>query len=145
MDSMACSTYIVAVLNTLPNNQTSKVDVSKDLKRGLHILSNFESDFIDLLTKHNEFKQFIDRQVSELKLSKVGEVYHDFPGGGFTAVVCLAESHLSIHTWPDINYATFDVYLSNHSQDNSEKAKAIYSSVLQHFNAKILYENFINR
>jgi S-adenosylmethionine decarboxylase len=78
-------------------------------------------------------------------LSKVGEAYHNFPGGGFTAVVCLAESHLSIHTWPDNDYATFDVYLSNHTQDNSSKAEAIYSSVLEYFDARVLYENFINR
>jgi S-adenosylmethionine decarboxylase len=130
-------------LNLSPEANTEVV--SKAYKKGLHILSNFETEQRDLLKGYQQFKHFIDLRVGELRLSKVGEAYHNFPGGGFTAVVCLAESHLSIHTWPDINYATFDIYLSNHSRDNSPKAEAIYSAVIEFFNAKVLYENKINR
>lgn len=114
-------------------------------KEGLHILSNFESDRVSQLTQYIHFKRFIDQRIVDLKLSKVGEAYHDFPGGGFTGVICLAESHLSIHTWPDRNYVTFDIYLSNHSKDNGPAAEAIYSDVLNYFEAKVSHENFINR
>ncbi len=30
---------------------------------------------------------------------------HSVPGGGVTGVVLLAESHISIHTWPEHDYA----------------------------------------
>jgi S-adenosylmethionine/arginine decarboxylase-like enzyme len=30
---------------------------------------------------------------------------HDFPGGGFTGVVVIGESHAAIHTWPEHRYA----------------------------------------
>lgn len=129
----------------------TKASIQQDLlspdleKDGLHIISNFTSDKSLLLTAHLSFQKFIDEQVTKLSLSKVGEAYHDFDGGGFTGVICLAESHLSIHTWPDRQYITFDIYLSNFLQDNSPKARAIYKSVLTFFDATVIFENAIRR
>ncbi len=114
-------------------------------QEGLHILSNFTSSQALLLIKCQSFRTFINEQIISLSLSKVGEAYHDFEGGGFTGVICLAESHLSIHTWPDRQYVTFDIYLSNFSQDNSPKAEAIYKSVVAFFDATVILENAIRR
>lgn len=33
------------------------------------------------------------------------------PGGGITGVAVLAESHISIHTWPERAYAAVDVFM----------------------------------
>ncbi len=41
---------------------------------------------------------------------------HEFPGGGVTGVVMLAESHISIHTWPEYDYAAIDVFLCGDSK-----------------------------
>ncbi len=35
---------------------------------------------------------------------------HNFPGGGYTAFILLAESHLAIHTWPEKEYASMDIF-----------------------------------
>jgi len=32
-------------------------------------------------------------------------------GGGVTGVVLLAESHITVHTWPERGYAAFDVFM----------------------------------
>lgn len=38
--------------------------------------------------------------------------FHEFGDGcGMTGVVVLSESHLSLHTWPEINLMTFDIYM----------------------------------
>ncbi|WP_256001831.1 S-adenosylmethionine decarboxylase family protein [Pedobacter deserti] len=100
---------------------------------GLHILSEFTSKKEEYLLKHVACKQRFDELIDAYGLVKVGEVYHDFPGGGFTAVVCLSESHMSIHTWPEFGRATFDVFLSNYRRDNSEKVRIIYEAVLLFF------------
>ena len=36
---------------------------------------------------------------------------HHFQPNGVSAVAVLAESHISIHTWPDANYAALDVFM----------------------------------
>lgn len=112
---------------------------------GCHIISNFESERRELLTVFAPFKKFIDEAIERNKLNKVGEAYHDFEGGGFTAVVCLAESHLSIHTWPAQGYVTFDIFLSNFTVDNSPKAKAIYNDVIHFFDANVVFEKSLER
>jgi len=38
--------------------------------------------------------------------------FHHFePGGGVSGVVVLAESHISIHTWPERNFAAIDIFM----------------------------------
>ncbi|PPR10045.1 MAG: S-adenosylmethionine decarboxylase proenzyme [Alphaproteobacteria bacterium MarineAlpha11_Bin1] len=37
---------------------------------------------------------------------------HEFGGsGGLSGVTILAESHITIHTWPELDYAAFDVFM----------------------------------
>lgn len=39
-------------------------------------------------------------------------ILHDFPAyGGLTGVAVLAESHISVHTWPELDYAAFDIFM----------------------------------
>lgn len=100
---------------------------------GLHILAEFSTDRHELLYSSAACRRLFGNLIFSHGLAKVGEVYHDFENGGFTAVVCLTESHLSIHTWPEFKLATFDIFLSNYQKDNSEKVKAIYKEVLGFF------------
>ena len=37
--------------------------------------------------------------------------HHFSPNGGVSGVVILAESHISIHTWPEVGYAALDVFM----------------------------------
>jgi len=39
----------------------------------------------------------------------VGEVFYAFPNGAVTGVLLLAQSHLSIHTWPELRLANVDL------------------------------------
>lgn len=42
--------------------------------------------------------------------------FHHFSGGGVTGVLLLAESHISIHTWPEHDYAALDVFMCGNTQ-----------------------------
>lgn len=99
---------------------------------GLHVLATFVAPASGL-TDVAGCQAFFDEQVAALALTKVGQVYHSFPNGGFTAAVALTESHLSIHTWPEFGLATFDVFLSNYQRDNSAKARQLYAATLIFF------------
>ena len=37
-------------------------------------------------------------------------------GGGISGVAVLAESHISVHTWPERGYAAFDVFMCGHAE-----------------------------
>jgi S-adenosylmethionine decarboxylase len=112
---------------------------------GLHILANLTCEQNILLTDYQPTKVLFESLVQKFDLQKVGEVYHNFPGGGFTAVVCLTESHLSIHTWPESNYLTFDIFLSNYLKDNSQKTMDFYFEVVKYFKAVVVDEKFVSR
>jgi len=75
-------------------------------------------------------------------LQPVGELFHRFtpaPGAptgapvGITGVVLLAESHLAVHTWPEIAAVTLDVYVCNLDTDNSARAHALMDALVALF------------
>ena len=69
-------------------------------------------------------------------LQAVGELFHRFPApGGVTGVVLLAESHLAVHTWPELGGVTLDVYVCNLNGDNSERAEALLAALETAFGA----------
>jgi len=43
-------------------------------------------------------------------------------GGGVTGVALLAESHISVHTWPELNYAAFDIFMCGTSKPEKSLA-----------------------
>ena len=38
-------------------------------------------------------------------------LHHFTPNGGISGVAVLAESHISVHTWPERQFASFDVFM----------------------------------
>ena len=42
-------------------------------------------------------------------------LHHFTPNGGISGVAVLAESHISIHTWPECGYAALDVFMCGNS------------------------------
>lgn len=42
--------------------------------------------------------------------------HHFTPNGGVTGVVALAESHISIHTWPERNFGAVDIFMCGDAQ-----------------------------
>ncbi|MGI9382319.1 MAG: adenosylmethionine decarboxylase [Methyloligellaceae bacterium] len=43
-------------------------------------------------------------------------LHHFTPDGGVSGVAVLAESHISIHTWPEHNYAAVDVFMCGETE-----------------------------
>ena len=74
-------------------------------------------------------------------LVPVGELFHRFAPAaaateepsGITGVVLLAESHLAVHTWPELGAVTLDVYVCNFGADNSARAHALLDALLAAF------------
>ena len=60
--------------------------------------------------------ELIDRTLCEAALASGATILHSHfhhfsPNGGVSGVVVLAESHISIHTWPERNFAAIDIFM----------------------------------
>ena len=65
-----------------------------------------------LLGSLPQLQQLFDEVIRDLELRPVGlPIWHVFPGhGGITGAVLLAESHLTIHTYPEAGLAAINLY-----------------------------------
>ena len=52
---------------------------------------------------------------------------------GVTGVVLLAESHLALHTWPELGVVTLDVYVCNRGIDNGARAQQLLNALIAVF------------
>ncbi|MCX7912347.1 MAG: adenosylmethionine decarboxylase [Dehalococcoidales bacterium] len=55
----------------------------------------------------------------------LGDSFHHFSPQGVSGVVIIAESHLSIHTWPEYGYAAVDVFTCGVSVDPKKAARVL--------------------
>ncbi|MFH1651667.1 MAG: adenosylmethionine decarboxylase [Chloroflexota bacterium] len=47
---------------------------------------------------------------TECGATVLGDSFHPFEPQGVSGVVIIAESHISIHTWPEYDYAAVDIF-----------------------------------
>ena len=78
------------------------------------------------------------RAVQAAGLQPVAQLCHAFPStgdsvSGFTATVLLAESHLCLHTWPELQAVTLDVYVCNFGADHSLQAHTLMNTLIALF------------
>jgi len=92
--------------------------------------------------------------VSAAGLTPVGELFHRFAAPcstdraaptGITGVVLLAESHLAVHTWPELEAATLDVYVCNLGADNSARAEALLATLVGAFAPRSIERHALER
>jgi len=111
--------------------------MSNIYKEGLHILATLKDVAIDKLDTYESFALLIQQLIAAHDLKDLGSVFHNFEGGGFTAVVCLSESHISIHTWPEYALLNMDIYLSNFSRVNDGAVEQLFASLQQYFGGTV--------
>ena len=100
---------------------------------GLHLIGDLTGCRCDpqLLLDGERFRAKCLEMVATAGLTTMDATFHTFDGGGFTGTVVLAESHLAIHTWPERDGATLDVYVCNFTADNTDKAEGVYETLLK--------------
>lgn len=114
---------------------------------GLHILAEFHACTGDrsLLLDAVPLADLCRRACVDAGLVVVAEAFHQFPAAGATGTLVLAESHLAIHTWPELNALTLDLYVCNHSQDNRAAAEAAYDALRAEFKPQRVVRHDVKR
>ena len=59
-------------------------------------------DFTNIITVWQHFLSVVGNLTG---VTVINSVKHDFPGGGFSGLILIAESHAAIHTWPELDKA----------------------------------------
>lgn len=99
--------------------------------QGLHLTADITDCRCDpaWLTDAARLGAYCRSAVADVGLQAVGELFHTFAGpdgpAGVTATILLAESHLCVHTWPELGAVTLDVYVCNFGGDHSARATAL--------------------
>jgi len=105
--------------------------------KGLHIIADlYDCRKQDLLVSSKKLRELCVNACTDVGLTVLGDHFYQFDGldggqnGGATGAVVLAESHLAIHTWPERDGATLDVYVCNFTADNTQKAESVYAALV---------------
>jgi S-adenosylmethionine decarboxylase len=106
---------------------------------GLHLIADLQDCRGDTpLDDADALRALCLDAIARAGLRAVGSLFHPFVGEdgqpqGVTGVVLLVESHLAVHTWPELRSVTADVYVCNVGADNSARAEAVMAQLVAAF------------
>lgn len=103
---------------------------------GKHLTVDMYGCGFDTLDNLEFVKSAMLTAVREANMTLLDFSYYKFEPQGLTALALLAESHMSIHTYPELGYAAIDVFTcGDHSRP--DKAVAILKTFLRPEKTKI--------
>lgn len=86
-------------------------------KLGTHILAEFTNCDCKTLDSTELIEKHLTASARASGATIVQTVFHRYNPHGVSGVVVIAESHISIHTWPEYGYAAVDFFTCGDSVD----------------------------
>ncbi|MGE5632521.1 MAG: adenosylmethionine decarboxylase [Caulobacteraceae bacterium] len=77
---------------------------------GRHILAEIYGCSYEILNNKEKIQQLMVDSALEAGAEVREVAFHKFSPQGVSGVVVISESHLTIHTWPELGYAAVDVF-----------------------------------
>jgi S-adenosylmethionine decarboxylase len=77
---------------------------------GRHVLAEVCGCDFNILNDINKVEEIMVNAALEAGAEVRECVFHKFSPQGVSGVVVISESHLAIHTWPELGYAAVDVF-----------------------------------
>jgi S-adenosylmethionine decarboxylase proenzyme len=84
---------------------------------GRHLLCEYHGCDRELLNRPDAIRTELLAAVTLAGATPVQDVVHAFSPHGVTGVVVIAESHFSIHTWPEYGFAAVDLFTCGDTVD----------------------------
>jgi S-adenosylmethionine decarboxylase len=92
-----------------------------------------------MLDSIKEVREALLRAATRAKATVLGNSFHQFSPQGVSGVVVIAESHLSIHTWPELGYAAVDVFTcGDHAMPHRAAEFLVEAFAPEHFDIREL-------
>jgi S-adenosylmethionine decarboxylase len=77
---------------------------------GTHVLVELQECNSKLLNDLKKVEEFMVSAAKEARATILKVYFHKFSPFGISGAVVIAESHLTIHTWPEYKYAAVDIF-----------------------------------
>jgi len=77
---------------------------------GTHLLIELRDCNPEILKSLEKVKKILISAAKEARATIIDNSFHEFNPFGISGVVVIAESHLTIHTWPEYCYAAVDIF-----------------------------------
>lgn len=77
---------------------------------GIHLLAELHGCPADRLNHPEWLDATLVAAANEAGATVVNSSFHHFSPQGVSGVVVIAESHITLHTWPEMGYAALDVF-----------------------------------
>jgi S-adenosylmethionine decarboxylase len=104
---------------------------------GKHLLLDLKDCNREVLDDLNFLQNALVSAAEEAGATVVGKHFHRFAPQGVSGAVLIAESHLSLHTWPEYGYAAVDIFTCGDSV-NSELAADLLIKSLESKDASVM-------
>jgi len=102
---------------------------------GKHMICDLkEIKNLDLLNSRNDLNLMLKKICSDNEFIILNESMHSFEPIGCSIIYLLSESHISIHTFPEKNHMSFDIYTCRQYKTNNEYCQ-IYTYLLSKLEA----------
>lgn len=108
---------------------------------GTHIIVELSECNAEILSDVDQVSSILVAAAKAANAEVLQTAFHRFSPQGVSGVVVIAESHLSIHTWPEYGYAAMDIYTCG---DNTQPWKACRFAALE-FQAKQMLTTEVRR
>lgn len=92
---------------------------------GKHLLLELNDCDRTILNDIDFIKNTMLAAANESGAAVLGEAFHQFSPQGVSGVILIAESHLSIHTWPEYGYAGADIFTCGNTVQPEKAAEFI--------------------
>jgi len=77
---------------------------------GKHLLIELRECNSEILKSLEKVRKILVSAAKEAKATIINNSFHEFNPFGISGVVVIAESHFTIHTWPEYGYAAVDIF-----------------------------------
>jgi S-adenosylmethionine decarboxylase len=91
-------------------NLSSFSDEKKLIHQSKHLLLELYRCDCEKLNDESFLRCILDRASKLANATVLNLISNKFEPQGVTAIALLAESHISIHTWPESNYSAVDIF-----------------------------------
>lgn len=96
---------------------------------GYHLmLELFECD-TEKINSHRILRQIVKTAVKQVGLTNLGSRFHQFKPQGVTGFTLLAQSHISLHSWPEYGYLVLDIFTCGDENQANQLADRILARV----------------